>query len=159
MTSIWIQATHAHGPSEARLLDPADRGQSTPSRRRVYRHARQVQVHTKTDLGPSNAHCFGSALDAQEDLVEAFMAELRKLASTGSTSAAAALGSFQPDARNTTMCNAIKFGALEVGPSAAVTVYGVAPAGQAVAVLARGAWAPSGNRRLNQNTANAIENQ
>ena len=39
------------------------------------------------------------------------------------------------------------------------TVYGVFPVGQALAVLARGAWAPSGNRRLNRNIPYVIEGQ
>ena len=33
------------------------------------------------------------------------------------------------------------------------------PVGQAIAVLARGAWAPSGNRRPNRGITNAIEGQ
>ena len=57
------------------------------------------------------------------------------------------------------MFNAIKNKALKAGLRAIGAVYGVFPVGQAMAVLARGAWAPSGNRRPNRNTANLIESQ
>ena len=57
------------------------------------------------------------------------------------------------------MCTAIKGGALKVGLSAVGAVYGVFPVGQAVALLSRGAWAPSGNRMPYRNTINAIEGQ
>ena len=38
-------------------------------------------------------------------------------------------------------------------------MYGVFPVGQALAVLARGAWAPSGNRKPNRNILDVIEGQ
>ena len=97
------------------------------------------------DLGLSTVYCIRSALNAQGVLVEAIMGDLEKLASKGSPSAAAVLGSFQPDARERTMCNSIKSGALKVGPSAFEAVCGVFSVGQAIAVLARRALAPSGN--------------
>ena len=87
------------------------------------------------------------------------MADLRELASTGFPSARTVLGSFQPHVRETAMCNVIKCGALQVGPSPIDAVYEVSLVGQAIAVLTRGAWAPSGNRRPNRNIAFVIEGQ
>ena len=94
-------------------------------------------------------------MDPQGALVEAAMAGLQELASEGFPSAFAVLDSFQPDVRDRAMCNAIKFGGLKVGLSTVEAVYGVYTVGQAIAVLARGAWVPSGNR----NTINLIEGQ
>ena len=90
-------------------------------------------------------------------LVEAAMADLRGLSSSGSPSAAVALGSSEPGVRDMAKCRAAKNGAHKVGLSTTEAVYGVIPVGQAIAVLARGAWALSGNCGLNRNTANAIE--
>ena len=111
------------------------------------------------DIGPSTANCIRSALDAQGALVGAAMANLEELASKGSSSAATVLDSFQPDVRDRAMCNAIKSGAPEVGLSVVEAVCGVFPVGQAIAVLASGARAPSGNRKLNRNITYAIEGQ
>ena len=57
------------------------------------------------------------------------------------------------------MCTAIKCGALQVGLSIVEAVCGAFPVGQALAVLARGAWAPSGNRKPDRNITNVIEGQ
>ena len=67
------------------------------------------------DLGPPTANCIRSALDAQEALADAAMADLQELVSSGSPSAATILGSFQLDVRAKAMCDAIKYGNLEVG--------------------------------------------
>ena len=110
-----------------------------------------------TDLYPSKASCIRSALNAQGALVEVAMADLRELASPGSSSAATVLGSPEPDARDMAICNAIKNETPKEGLSVIEAVYGVFPVGQAIAVLGCEAWAPSGNHRPNRNTANAIE--
>ena len=57
------------------------------------------------------------------------------------------------------MCNAIKSVALKVGLSVVGAVCGVFSVGQIIAILARGAWAPSGNRKINRSTINVIEGQ
>ena len=95
----------------------------------------------------------------QEAFVEAAMADLEELASKGSPSAGAVLSSFQPDILGRTMCTTIKCGTLKVGPSIAKVVCGLFPVDQAPAVLARGAWAPSGNRKLNRSILDVIEGQ
>ena len=87
------------------------------------------------------------------------MAGLGELARNGSPSAATALGSFQPGVLNSAMSAAIKCGALKVGLSTFGAVNGVFPVGQALAVLARGAWALSGNRELNRNFLDGIKGQ
>ena len=43
--------------------------------------------------------------------------------------------------------------------SVAEAVYGAPLIGQAIAILPRVEWAPSGNRKLNRNTINVIEGQ
>ena len=112
-----------------------------------------------TDLGPSTVNCIRSALDAQLALAEAIMADLGDLAERGPPSATTILGSFQPDVPDRTTSAAIKCGDLRVSLSAVEAVYGVFPFGQALAVLARGAWAPSGNCKLNRSTLDVIESQ
>ena len=87
------------------------------------------------------------------------MADLGELAKKGSPSATAFLDGFQPGVLDRTMSAAIKCGTPYVSLSAVEAVYGVFPVGQALAVLARGAWAPSGNRKLNRNIPGAIESQ
>ena len=87
------------------------------------------------------------------------MSDLGDLAARGSPNATTILGSFQPNVLDRTMSTAIKCGDLRVSLSVVETVYGVFPVGQALAVLARGAWAPSGNRKLNKNILDAIEGQ
>ena len=57
------------------------------------------------------------------------------------------------------MCTAIKCGTLKVGLSTVGAVGGVFLIGQGLTVLERGAWAPSGNRKLNRNIINAIGGQ
>ena len=57
------------------------------------------------------------------------------------------------------MSAAIKCGALWVSLGVVEAVYRVLPIGQALAVLARGAWAPSSNRKLNRSILGAIEGQ
>ena len=69
------------------------------------------------DQGPSTVNCIRSALDAQEDLVETTMADPGELASKGSPSAAAILGSSQPDVLDRTISNAIKCRTLKMGLS------------------------------------------
>ena len=112
-----------------------------------------------TDLGPSTANCIRSALDAQLALAEAIMSDLGDLAARGSPSATTILGSFQFDVLDRTMSSAMKCGDLRVSLSAVGTMYGVFPVGQALAVLTRGAWAPSGNRKPNRNIPDVIEGQ
>ena len=71
----------------------------------------------------------------------------------------AVLGSSQPEVRDRAMCTAIKSGALKVGLSTVEAVCGVFPVSQALAVLARGARAPSGNRKPNRDIINVIKGQ
>ena len=59
------------------------------------------------DLDPSTANCIRSALDAQQALVEAVIAELEELAEKGSPIAATVLVSFQPEVLDRTMSAAI----------------------------------------------------
>ena len=87
------------------------------------------------------------------------MADLGELAVKGSPSATTVLGSFQHEVLDRAMSAAIKCGTLRVGLGVVEAVYGVFPIGQALAVLVRGAWASSGNRRLNRSTLGAIGGQ
>ena len=118
-----------------------------------------IRLTEAADLVPSTTNCIRGALDAQEALVEATMANFEELASKGFPSAAAVLGSFHHVVWERAMCNEIKSGALKVGLGVAKAVCGVFPVGQAIAALARGAGAPSGNRKLNRGIINAIEGQ
>ena len=85
------------------------------------------------------------------------MADLEELAGKGPPSAESVLDSPQPDVRDRAMCTAFKSGTLQVGLSIVEAVCGVFPVSHAPGVLARGARAPSGNRKPNRNIINATE--
>ena len=102
------QAKHAYSTQQA--LDKARRPTAKLTGMHVkYKAAlRQAPPHgiirpsEAADLGPSTVNCIRSALDAQQALVEAIMADLETLASKGSPSAAAVLESPRPKARDWT---------------------------------------------------------
>ena len=110
-----------------------------------------------TDLGPSAVNRIRSALDAQKALAEATMADPGELAEKGSPSATTVLGSTQLDVLDRAISAGINCGTLRVSLGVAEAVYSVLHVGQALAVLARGAWVPSGNRKLNRSILDAIE--
>ena len=87
------------------------------------------------------------------------MADLGELAEKGPPSATIDLGSFQPDVSDRTLSATTKCGTLPVSLRIAEALYGVFSVGQALAVLARGAWAPSGNRKPNKSILGIIEGQ
>ena len=86
-----------------------------------------IRLTEAADLVPSTTNCIRGALDAQEALVEATMANFEELASKGFPSAAAVLGSFHHVVWERAMCNEIKSGALKVGLGVAEAVCGVSP--------------------------------
>ena len=70
----------------------------------------------------------------------------------GSPSAATVPGSLQPDVRDKAFCAATVLGVVE-------SAYGIFSVGQAMAVLAVGAWPPSGSHEVKKITVKTAKNQ